>query len=100
MFDFPTSHAMNKRGPGRCDLVNLRGGTMKNYGQRTRPPRRRRWQFAEDAGLQVGKATRHASISNRHDAVFDGEVNELGVAVQPVRFHHLVLMKFDGPRRY
>ena len=35
---------------------------------------------------------------DRHDAVLDGEMNEFGVAVKPVRFHHLVFVKFDSAR--
>src|SRR5215211_6624145 len=34
-----------------------------------------------------------------HDAVLDGEMNELSIAAKPVRLHHLVFVKFDRPRR-
>ena len=36
---------------------------------------------------------------DRNDAVLDGEVDQLGTALQFERFHHLILVILDGPRR-
>ena len=37
--------------------------------------------------------------SNRHDAVLDGEVNQLGAGVQVQRLHHLVFVELDRAGR-
>ena len=34
--------------------------------------------------------------SDRHNAMLDGKMNELSSGVQPVRFHHLIFVKFNG----
>src|ERR1700722_772472 len=67
-----------------CNLVELRGHALKNYG-------------VTDVGKQ-GIATAMTK-SDRHNSVFDREVNQFGTAAKSVHLHHLVLMEFDSSRR-
>ena len=52
-----------------------------------------------DLLLDCGKPADAACHSDRNDAILDGEVDQLGTALQFERFHHLILMVLDGPRR-
>jgi hypothetical protein len=72
------------KGPMTCNLVELRGHALKNYG-------------VTDMGKQ-GIATAMTK-SDRHNSVFDREVNQFGTAAKSVHLHHLVLMEFDSSRR-
>jgi hypothetical protein len=67
-----------------CNLVELRGQALKNYG-------------VSDMGKQ-GIATAMTK-SDRHNSMFDREVNQFGTAAKSVHLHHLVLMEFDSTRR-
>jgi len=37
--------------------------------------------------------------SDRHNSMFDREVNQFGTAAKSVHLHYLVLMEFDSSRR-
>jgi hypothetical protein len=71
-------------GAATCNLVELRGHALKNYG-------------VADMGKQ-GIATA-VTKSDRHNSMFDREVNQFGTAAKAVHLHHLVLMEFDSARR-
>ena len=72
------------KGSMTCNLVELRGHALKNYG-------------VTDRGKQ-GSATAMTKSDGR-DSVFDREVDKFGTAAKSVHFHHLVLMEFDSSRR-
>jgi hypothetical protein len=72
------------KGPTTCNLVELRGRALKNYG-------------VTDTGKH-GIATARTK-SDRHNSMFDREVNQFGTAAKAVHLHHLVLMEFDSSRR-
>ena len=72
------------KGATTCNLVELRGHALKNYG-------------VTDTGKQ-GIATAMTK-SDRHNPMFDREVNQFGTAAKSVHLHHLVLMEFDSSRR-
>jgi len=71
-------------GAATCNLVELRGHALKNYG-------------VTDMGKQ-GIATA-VTKSDRHNSMFDREVNQFGTAAKSVHLHHLVLMELDSSRR-
>src|SRR5262245_19993562 len=65
-----------------------------------------RWYKRPDRAARTKKAQLSKSSPrdacrglDRHDSVLDGEMNELGIAVEALRLHHLVLVKFDSSRR-
>jgi hypothetical protein len=72
------------KGGTTCNLVELRGHALKNYG-------------VTDMRKQgaVGAMTK----SDRHNSMFDREVNQFGTAAKSVHVHHLILMEFDSTRR-
>jgi hypothetical protein len=72
------------KGPTTCNLVELRGHALKNYG-------------VTDMGKH-GIATAR-NKSDRHNSLFDREVNQFSAAAKSVHLHHLVLMEFDSSRR-
>jgi hypothetical protein len=72
------------KGPTTCNLVELRGPALKNYG-------------VTDMGKQGIAAA--MTKSDRHNSMFDREVNQFGAAAKSVHLHHLVLMEFDSARR-
>ena len=69
------------KGATTCNLVELRGHTLKNYG----------------VTIWTGIAAATAK-SDRYNSMFDREVNQFGAAMEPVQLHHLVLMEFDSSR--
>ena len=71
------------KGATTCNLVELRGHALKNY-------------EVTDTGKQ-GIATAMTK-SDRHNSMFDREVNQFGTAAKSVHLHHLVLMEFDSSR--
>jgi hypothetical protein len=72
------------KGPTTCNLVELRGQALKNYG-------------VTDTGKQnIATAT---TKSDCHNSMFDREMNQFGTAAKSVHLHHLVLMEFDSSRR-
>ena len=71
-------------GPTTCNLVELRGHAMKNY-------------EVTDMGKQGIPTARNKS--DRHNSMFDREMNQFGTAAKSVHLHHLVLMEFDSSRR-
>jgi hypothetical protein len=79
-----TSLSEATKGPTTCNLVELRGHALKNYG-------------VTDMGKR-GIATAMTK-SDRHDSMFDREVNQFGTAAKSVHLHHLVLMELDSSRR-
>ena len=72
------------KGPTTCNLVELRGRPLKNYG-------------VTDVGKQGIPRARNKS--DRHNSMFDREVNQFRTAAKSVHLHHLVLMEFDSSRR-
>ena len=72
------------KGPTTCNLVELRGHGLKNYG-------------VADMGKQGIPTARNKS--DRHNSMFDREVNQFRTAAKSVHLHHLVLMEFDSSRR-
>jgi hypothetical protein len=72
------------KGPTACNLVELRGHALKIYG-------------VTDMGKQGIPTARNKS--DRHNSMFDGEMNQFGTAAKSVHLHHLVLMEFDSSRR-
>src|ERR1700722_3008286 len=91
-FPFSTRHVsrMTKllpkatKGTRTCNLVELRGRALKNY---------------EVTEMGKGRHYRAMAKSDRHNPMFDREVNEFGAAPKTVHLHHLVLMEFDSSRR-
>ena len=72
------------KGTTTCNLVELRGHALKNYG-------------VTDTGKQnIATAT---TESDRHNSMFDREVNQFSTAAKSLHLHHLVLMEFDSSRR-
>jgi hypothetical protein len=71
-------------GAATCNLVELRGHALKNYG-------------VTDMGKQ-GIPTATTKL-DRHNSMFDREMNQFGTAAKSVHLHHLVLMEFDSSRR-
>ena len=70
-----------RKGGTTCNLVELRGHALKNYG-------------VTDMGKH-GIATAR-NKSDRHNPMFDREVNEFSTAAKSVHLHHLVFMEFDS----
>jgi hypothetical protein len=66
-----------------CNLVELRGGALKNY-----------------EVAHVTKSTHAATMAilDRRDPVLNREVNQFGAAAKSVHLHHLVLVEFDSSR--
>jgi hypothetical protein len=72
------------KGRTTCNLVELRGHALKNYG-------------VPDIGKQGIAAA--VTKSDCHNSMFDREVNQFGAAAKSVHLHHLVLMELDSSRR-
>ena len=74
---------------GGCDLVSLRGSTLKNY-QLICSGEEGRWDI---------QPTPLKEPSDGNDALLDGEVDQLGAIMEVQRFHHLIFVELDGTRR-
>jgi hypothetical protein len=72
------------KGAATCNLVELRGHALKNYGV---------------ANMGKHGIATAMTKSDRHNSVFDREVNQFGAAAKSVHLHHLILMEFDSSRR-